>query len=159
MTFTNCHYLSESEKDEIIMLWNNEYPEELSYRSREEFDIYLKNLSEQFHILLTDTDKKIIGWYFSFKRDNEKWFAVILDSTVHGKGLGTKLLDLAKQQESELSAWVIDHNRSKKKSGEVYRSPLNFYLRNGFEKLTTDRLESDKISAVKIRWRDKPKMI
>ena len=155
MEFIKCLSLSESEKLEIIDLWNNEYPEKLSYKSNEEFDKYLKNLVEQSHILLIDLNRKIRGWYFDFKRENEKWFAIILDSKIQGKGFGTKMLELAKLKENELNGWVIDHNRDKKKNGEFYNSPLDFYLKNGFIKITTDRLELDKISAVKIKWKNK----
>ena len=153
MEFISRSSLSESEKLEIFELWNNEYPEKLTYKSKKEFDEYLKNLTEQSHILLFDIDKKIKGWYFDFKRDNEKWFAIILDSKIHRKGFGTKLLELAKQKEFELNGWVIDHDRDRKRNGDFYNSPLKFYLKNGFKKLITDRLESDKISAIKIRWK------
>ena len=90
---------------------------------------------------------------FDFVRDNQKWFAIILDSKIQGKGIGTKILNLAKEKENELNGWVIDHDSDKRRNGKSYKSPLNFYLRNGFEKLSKTRLESDKISAVKIRWK------
>mgnify|MGYP005989102131 FL=1 len=153
MELIKCSSLSESEKIEIFDLWNNEYPEKLSYKSKKEFDKYLKSLSEQSHIILIDTNKKIKGWYFDFNRENEKWFAIILDSKIQGKGFGSKMLIHAKQKENELNGWVIDHNTDKKKNGEFYKSPLSFYLKNGFKKLTTNRLELDKISAVKIKWK------
>ena len=153
MEFIKRSSLSVSEKLEVFELWNNEYPEKLSYKEKGEFDTYLKALKEQSHILLVDINKKIKGWYFDFKRENEKWFAIILDSEIHGKGLGTKILELAKEKENELNGWVIDHNRDKKKNGELYNSPLNFYLKNGFEKSVIDRLELKNISAVKIKWR------
>ena len=153
MEFIRRSILSDSEKLEIFELWNNEYPEKLSYKTLKELDEYLNKLTSQSHILLIDSSEKIKGWYFDFKRDNEKWFAIILDSDIHGKGFGNKILELAKQKENELSGWVIDHNKDKKNNGEFYSSPLNFYLQNGFEILTTDRLESVKISAVKIKWK------
>ncbi len=153
MEFIKRSSLSVSEKLEVFELWNNEYPEKLSYKEKGEFDTYLKALKEQSHILLVDINKKIKSWYFDFKRENEKWFAIILDSEIQGKGLGTKILELAKEKENELNGWVIDHNRDKKRNGELYNSPLNFYLKNGFEKSVIDRLELKNISAVKIKWR------
>lgn len=153
MEFIMCSSLSQSNKLEILEIWNNEYPEKLSYKSKDEFDDYLKNLTEPSHILLIDSDKKIKGWYSDFKRDNEKWFVLILSSHIHGNGYGTKILEMAKQKENELNGWVIDHSMDKKKNGAIYNSPLSFYLKNGFEKLPEDRLELEKIFAVKIRWR------
>jgi len=152
MDLIKCSILSETEKLEILELWNNEYPEKLSYKSKREFDDYLNNLNEQSHILLIDSDRKIKGWYFDFIRDHRKWFAIILDSKIHGNGFGTQILNMAKEKESELNGWVIDHNRDKKRNGEFYKSPLKFYLKNGFKKLSKNRLELDKISAVKIKW-------
>jgi hypothetical protein len=52
---------------------------------------------------LIDPSKKINGRYFEFKRENEKWFALILDSSFHGNGFGTKILELAKQNKNELN--------------------------------------------------------
>jgi len=153
MEFIERSSLSESEKLEIFELWNNEYPENLFYKSKEEFDEYLKNLTDQSHILMVDNNGKVKGWYFDFKRDNAKWFAIILDSSVQGKGFGTKILERIKRRERELNGWVIDHNIYKKINGDSYISPLHFYLKNGFQELKTDRLELDKLSAVKIRWR------
>ncbi|MCF2875809.1 MULTISPECIES: GNAT family N-acetyltransferase [unclassified Tenacibaculum] len=152
MKFITRPTLSTTEKLEIFELWNNEYPEKLSYATIDEFDQYLQNLLDQSHILLVDQNEKIRGWYFDFERDNERWFAIILDSSVHGHGFGTKILDLAKQKEKELNGWVIDHNLDKKKNGDLYNSPLNFYLKNGFKKLAENRLELEKISAVQIKW-------
>jgi GNAT superfamily N-acetyltransferase len=145
--------LSKSQKQEICDLWNNEYPEKLNYRNLADFENYLKNLSKQSHIIMVDKDQNIKGWYFDFIRENEKWFAIILDSKFQGKGLGKKMLNLVKEKESELNGWVIDHSNDKKQNGEIYESPLSFYLKNGFEILVKNRLEHEKISAVKIKWK------
>ena len=145
--------LSKKEKEEILNLWNDEYPEKLNYQTLSEFENYLENLTEQSHILMKNENQSIKGWYFDFIRENEKWFAIILDSKFHGKGLGTKILNLAKENESELNGWVIDNHNDRKKNGELYKSPLSFYLKNGFEKLDKERLELEKISAVKIKWK------
>ncbi|WP_324720375.1 N-acetyltransferase [Salinimicrobium sp. HB62] len=152
MELINRSSLSKADKKEIFHLWNNEYPEKLSYKSLPDFEVYLQNLTGQSHILLKDENQNIKGWYFDFMRDNQKWFALILDSKLHGKGWGTKMLSLAKDKEKELNGWVIDHNADKKKNGERYLSPLIFYLKNGFRKLDEQRLELNKISAVKINW-------
>ncbi len=153
MEFITQRELSKTDKKEILNLWNNEYPEKLNYQTLSEFENYLGNLTEQSHILIKNENQSIKGWYFDFVRENEKWFAVILDSKFQGKGFGTKLINLGKEKESELNGWVIDKQDDKKKNGEFYKSPLNFYLKNGFEKLDNERLELEKISAVKIKWK------
>lgn len=133
-------------------MWNNEYPEKLNYQTLAEFENYFENLKEQSHILMTNENQTIRGWYFDFIRENEKWFAIILDSKLHGKGFGTKILNLAKEKETGLNGWVIDNSNDRNKNGKLYKSPLNFYLKNRFEKLAENRLELEKISAVKIKW-------
>lgn len=151
MNFIQLTSLTENQKIEVLNLWNSEYPVKLNYKNHDEFDKYLVSLTTQSHVLLMDTDQKIKGWYVDFNRDNKKWFAIIIDSTLHGKGYGTKLLNLAKDKEIELNGWVIDHNNDKKNNEQYYRSPLDFYLKNGFSK-TENRLELKKISAVNINW-------
>jgi len=65
--------------------------------------------------------------------------------------LGTLLLNNAEQDEAELNGWVIDHNMDKKENGDLYPSPLNFYVRNGFEVLKDIRFDNGKLTAVKIK--------
>ena len=153
MKFITQIKLSQTDKKEILNLWNNEYPAKLNYQTQSEFEAYLENLSEQSHIIMKDEDLNIKGWYFDFIREHQRWFAIILDSKFHGKGLGTKLLNLGKEKESELNAWVIDKQNNIKRNGALYASPLNFYLKNGFKQLDNERLELPNISAVKIRWK------
>ena len=135
-------------------LWNDEFPEKLNYQTLADFESYLSNLEDQFHILILDNNQNIKGWYFDFIRDDERWFAILLDAEISGKGYGTQLLNLAKEKEPVLNGWVIDHPNNKKRNGEAYRSPLNFYLKNGFKLLPENRLELEKLSAVKIRWKE-----
>ena len=144
--------LNEQTKLKLLDLWNNEYPEKLLYNCLDEFDHYLQNLNNINHFLLTVNVDIILGWALTFDRDNEKWFAIILSEKAQGKGLGRKMLDELKQVEPILNGWVIDHNNDKKKNGLTYVSPLKFYEKCGFEILTDNRLELDKISAVKIKW-------
>ena len=153
MEFIRQIVLSKADKKEILTLWNDEYPEKLNYRTLSEFEKYLGSLTEQSHILMKSENHRIKGWYFDFVRENEKWFAIILDSNFHRKGYGTELLNLGKEKESELNGWVIDKQDYKRKNGKLYKSPLIFYLKNGFEKLDNERLELEKISAVKIKWK------
>jgi hypothetical protein len=60
MDFIKRSIFSKSKKQIVFELWNNEYPEKLSYKSIEEFDNYLKNLNDQSHMLLIDPSKKLM---------------------------------------------------------------------------------------------------
>jgi len=136
----------------IQKLWNQEYPKKLCYDGISDFEKYLLQLKGQKHYLLVDDSDNIKGWGVIFERDAEKWFAIILDNSIHGLGYGTKLLNKLKEKEEKLSGWVIDHYTGLKQNGEYYMSPLNFYQKNGFDIKTGIRLELEKISAVKIEW-------
>ena len=106
--------LKESQKIQILELWNNEYPEKLTFNSIEDFENYLNKLSKQNHYLLLDEKDEINGWATTFARENEKWFAIIISGKLHGKGIGTKILNELKNNENSLNGWVIDHHSDKK---------------------------------------------
>ncbi|BDD06532.1 GNAT family N-acetyltransferase [Aureibacter tunicatorum] len=152
MIIIHTRVLSDHQKSEILKLWNNEYPKKLAYKTMADFDSYLQNLQDSSHMIVVENDK-IVGWYFDFIREEERWFAIIVDSKCQGKGFGSKLLNLVKEERSELNGWVIDHSDDLKRNGENYRTPLPFYLKNGFKELSDIRLELEILSAVKIRWK------
>ncbi|MEM7087428.1 MAG: N-acetyltransferase [Bacteroidota bacterium] len=153
MKFIKTTILSKTSKVQILELWNNEFPEKLNYPALTDFENYLSNLKDQSHILMLDEHEQIKGWYFDFVRDKERWFAIIMDAEMSGKGFGTQLLNLGKENQTVLNGWVIDHSNEKKRNGETYISPLNFYLKNRFLLLPESRLEFQKLSAVKIQWK------
>ena len=152
MRIISTKSLTDTQKVQILEIWNKEYPERLVYKTLSDFEAYLEKLADQQHILVIDDNERVYGWYFHFIREEERWFAIILDSDLQGQGFGTRILDLAKEMEPVLNGWVMDKN-DLKKNGEIYPSPLQFYLKNGFELLSETRLETDRMSAVKIRWK------
>lgn len=146
--------LTEKEKLQLLQLWNNEYPANLSYANLSDFNDYLSQLLHPKHILLLDDNGKIGGWYFQFIRESELWFALIIHQKLQGCGFGKKLLSKAQNQEKILNGWVIDHSNNRKQNGETYSTPLPFYLKKGFKVLQNQRLDTEKISAVKIQWKN-----
>lgn len=153
MKITNTHQLNQEQKEQILQLWNNEYPEKLAYKSIDGFESYLEKLNEVNHFILLNDDEKIQGWAITFERESETWFAIILSENLHGKGWGTKVLNELKRHKNELNGWVIDNSNDKKLNGNFYKSPLEFYLKNEFEVLSDTRLELEIMSAVKIKWK------
>jgi GNAT superfamily N-acetyltransferase len=134
-----------------MVLWNNEYPEQLAHDSMDGFENYLNNLKNAKHIIAQNEKNKVVGWLVHFLREEQRWFAMIVDAPSHGKGIGSELLDKVKNETFVLNGWVVDHKNYKKKNNPPYISPLNFYLKNGFQVLE-DRLEIDQLSAIKVRW-------
>jgi len=147
-----CKTITQAQKLQIHNLWNTEYPKNLKHESLEEFENYLWNLKTKYHVLLLDDNVKVLGWLFVFVREKEVWFAMILDSKIQGKGFGTKLLNFAKKKEPILNGWAVDHNNYQLSSGKPYQSPVGFYLKNGFLTEAKTRIETPKLSAIKIRY-------
>ncbi|RTY88303.1 hypothetical protein [Flavobacterium sp. RSP15] len=153
MEIVEKEVLSLEQKEALCQLWNNEYPEKLSYKKTEEFDIYLNSLLNIKHYLLIDDANEIKGWAFTFLREDEVWFAIIIDDQIQGKGKGSLLLKELKKRKNNLNGWVVDHENDIKKNKEPYKSPLLFYIKNGFSICNGTRIENKKISAVKINWK------
>lgn len=146
--------LSLQDKEVLLQLWNNEYPKQLNYQTMDEFDLYLDGLSEKNHYLLIDDKDKIKGWAFTFLRNDEDWFAIILNQDVQGTGKRSLLINELKKKKDSLNGWVIDHENDVKQNKEKYKSPLLFYIKNGFVICTETRIENEKMSAVKINWKE-----
>ncbi len=145
--------LTADEKEEVVKLWNAEYPARISYSGIGDFEVFLDKQTNFRHFLLKDEHNKIKGWMAVFVRSDEKWFSIIVDSRDQKKGFGTLLLDKVRKSENELNGWVIDGAGNLKLDGSEYLSPIEFYRKNGFEILENERLENEKISAVKIKWK------
>ncbi|SHF84043.1 GNAT family N-acetyltransferase [Pedobacter caeni] len=143
------------QKKAIHDLWNKEYPAKLKHGEVKDLDNYLSNLADLEYHLLTDPSEEVVGWALRFTRNNQPWFAVVIDSNLHGQGHGRRLLEEMKKTTDELNGWVIDHNKDLKENGEYYHSPLGFYLKNEFIILPDTRLELEQMSAVAIRWINK----
>lgn len=149
MEIIKTKLLTPSQEEQIDKLWNEEYPVKLLNR----FKLLLDGVENYHHYIIEHAEKNIIGWAVDFEKENETRFSVIVQSAYKGKGLGRLLMDRLKSESKEFYGWVIDHNRDMKQNGEVYQTPLPFYLKLGFEVLSEIRIESEMISAVKIKWK------
>jgi GNAT superfamily N-acetyltransferase len=154
MTILQTKSLNQIQKEAIFKIWNSEYPEKLNYETITQLDDYLELLLDQNHYLLQDENEAIKGWCFTFLRNSERWFAIIIASQFQGKGFGKLLLNTIKKDEKSLNAWVMDHNNDFKNNGEIYKSPLAFYLKNGFQIIENEFIRNEKISAIKIFWKE-----
>ena len=155
MRISETTILLPEQKPELLRLWNDEYPTELRYYSVDELDKYLQGLGHPVHYLLADDDGAIAGWAWTFDREGQRWFAIILDSSIQRQGYGSLLLSRLKQKETILLGWVTDSNDKVKNNGTPYLSPIEFYRKNDFQVCSSERLETDKLSAVKIKWERK----
>jgi len=153
MNITITKQLNPFEKNELMALWNAVYPENLYYHKLEDLDHYFDGLKGIQHYLIKDAAFKIIAWAFTFYREEANWFAILIDQAFQKKGIGSELLSALKKDNTMLYGWVIDEPSYYLKNGENYLTPLPFYLKNNFVICAGIRLETDKISAIKIEWK------
>ena len=149
MEVTRTKYLTDSQFQQIDRLWNEEYPLKLKGR----FGNLLDGVESYSHYLIEDENQNILAWAVEFEKDEETRFSIIVSSKHQGIGLGKSLINRLKEDLEIFYGWVIDHNDGKKVNGENYNSPLSFYVKQGFEILNGQRIETDLLKAVKIRWR------
>lgn len=152
MKIIQTQVLTLEQKESLFELWNAEYPERIGYKDLSEFQDYLNGLLSLRHYLLVDDLNIISGWAFTFFREGEDWFGIIIDSKIQGKRFGTLLLDELKSNTPVLNGWATDHQNDVKRNKEPYLSPLEFYTKNRFIVNQNIRMGNDRISAVKIRW-------
>jgi GNAT superfamily N-acetyltransferase len=153
MELTEIKTLNKEQKKAIIALWNREYPEKLGLPTVPDFENYLQGLSEKNHIVLMDENQVLKGWLIYFVRDEEPCFAMLLDASLQGKGWGSRFLDLAKQRNDVLYGWVIPNDGEIKSDGGTYKSPVGFYLKNGFEVLNNIAHKKKGITGIKVKWK------
>ena len=144
--------LTTTQKEQILSLWNSVSPAIISHDTIGSLEGYLKTLNNAIYTLTLDDQETIVGWFADFDRDGARWFAMLLDASVQGKGIGSSLLTMAKKRHGILNGWVVDHANDVRLDGNPYKSPVSFYLKNGFEIVPDVRLELDYLSCVKMRW-------
>ena len=140
--------LSTNQSSQINQLWNDEYPIQLKDR----FPLLLDGVENFNHYIIEDVEHNVMAWAVVFEKENEIRFSIIVSARHKGKGLGSLLVENLKSENELLYGWVIDHNNDLKSNGEHYQAPLPFYLKNDFEILYNNRIESEMIKAVKIKW-------
>lgn len=72
MQLQTCTILQPHHKEEILQLWNQEYPKEMMLQSMANFDAYLEKLDKGKHWLLLNENNTVMGWAFSFDREGER---------------------------------------------------------------------------------------
>ena len=149
MNIVKTKVLTVHQTARINKLWNEEYPVKLKDR----FPILLEGVVNYNHYLLEDIHQDVIAWAVDFEKENQIRFSIIVSSEHKGKGLGGLLINRLKQENEEFYGWVIDHDEDVKVGGEHYQTPMPFYLKHGFEILPNERIDTEMIRAVKIKWK------
>jgi len=140
--------LTDKQKEQIHSLWNDEYPAKLKDR----FSILLENVDWFNHYIIEDLNNNLIAWAVDFEKERQVRFSIIVSSKHKGKGIGSMLISKLKKENHEFYGWVIDHNEDLKLDGEIYKSPMSFYLKHDFQILNEKRIDNEMIRAVLIKW-------
>jgi len=148
MRITKLKILTPSQEEQIDNLWNEEYPIKLANR----FKLLLEGVNHFNHYLIEDNQRKVMAWAVDFEKDHEIRFSIIVRTADKGKGLGSLLIEKLKVEVDEFYGWVIDHNNDIKSNGENYQTPLPFYIKHGFTILKDSRIDTEMLSAVKVKW-------
>src|SRR5690606_4011077 len=101
--------LSQTQFDQIIKLWNAEYPIKLQNR----FELLLIDVQNYNHYLIEENNQ-ILAWAVAFDKENETRFSIIVKDEHKGKELGTLLIEKLKFELGEFYGWVIDHDNDLK---------------------------------------------
>lgn len=145
--------LNPKQQVEFLNCWNEVYPFNLKFDDLKKMQSYFDGLQQLQFFLLVDGSIPATAFSFRFMRDEELWLAMLMPPSMQGKGYGSILLEELTENVDTISAWVVDHDLDVKADGTPYRSPLQFYLKNGFKVQEGVRLEIGAISAAKLIWK------
>ena len=143
---------SKKEIDQLFDLWHTEYPTVVHYSDVASFEQYLTSLQDLRHRFYV-VDNQIVGWYLSFTRDGDPWFGMIIDRNWQGRGLGSKFIQQSQAEQDEMHGWAVPNDHYLRSDGERYKSPLDFYRKNGFNIHKEDTLQQGGFERVKIIWK------
>jgi hypothetical protein len=79
MEIIKSAFASSKQNEILYKLCNTEYPKKLNYTTITDFSNYLNNLKNLTHYLPINNTKEIARWAFTFSRQLEIWFGVILN--------------------------------------------------------------------------------
>ncbi len=115
------------------------------------------NQNEERKIIIATSDEKLIGWLMVSFADKLGiyHFNMLVHRDFQRTGIGSKLLLNAKEHFNELYGVVVPVNRYKRRDGTQYRSPLEFYLRNGFQLTGKKFIGYKDVTMVEIKWSNK----
>jgi GNAT superfamily N-acetyltransferase len=149
-TIIQTKELSNSQVEQIDRAWNDEYPIKLNNR----FGILLNDAKSYMHYIIENEKQEVIAWGVMFEKEDERRFSILVVNKYKGQGLGKKLIEAFKKDYPIFYGWVIDHDNDVKANGEKYVSPLPFYLQLGFTILKEQRIDTEMISAVKVKFKE-----
>ncbi|MCI5055364.1 MAG: hypothetical protein MRY83_04600 [Flavobacteriales bacterium] len=95
----------------------------------------------------------MLGLY-SLQEMASVFFQLLLEIQLKKKGIGSHLISFLKKNEEILNGWIVeDDMKYIKRNGEIYLSKIQFYKKLGFEIRYEDKWVTDRITTIKIKWK------
>ena len=147
--YTDIH---RSLREELRAIWNLVYPQGIAQRTIEDTNTFLDSKDNRSHYLVLENGK-LIGWSFTFARDGQNWFSILVHPNYQQKGIGKALVKCMQANNDELCGWMVDKKGYKTLAGKRYYIPLDFYKALDFFVIENCRFDSDLLCSVKIEWK------
>ncbi|MHA1228142.1 MAG: GNAT family N-acetyltransferase [Candidatus Hodarchaeales archaeon] len=147
--------------DEVIMRysrwWNQEYPVIFDRMTIKSVQRLFSEHRTTWEILLAqkETTNEPVGLLIlqhELIKNRQNWFTIVVDRKYQGRGVGSTLIDKAKSLVEQLHGWVIPFNDYKREDGSYYKSPFNFYLKQGFKIGDDFFVEKKDLHLVEVYW-------
>lgn len=153
---TIVEQLTEEQKAAVVKLWNNEYPTSLTLGGIDHFDAKMGDLTGQEHIILTNNKDELVAWMlvfdFTMEGQDIRWFIILLDRSLQRQGVGTQVLNRAKERNDNLNGWMIYQEGLPMSDNAVYPLPIAFYKKHGFTMYPDIKWDAVPFDAIKISW-------
>jgi len=153
ITLSKTSKLSASEKMDIFHIWNTVYPAQITHNTIADLDKYLATIGNTTHTL-AKINERTVGWLSTFDRNNDRWFAIIVDPGHQRRSIGTRLMHELQTTEQKVYGWIVLEDNYIKRDGSVYLSPKEFYKKFDFV-ITDEFFASDALTTTKIYWQSR----
>lgn len=151
MKLKSIESLSTQQKEEIFSIWQQVYPEPVTFVDHEAFEVWLRETCKKSRHWVLSDESGLCGWLCTFDRDHKRWFTILVASDKQRSGLGRKLIQTLMENEPEVYGWMIPDDSYKKVTGDVYQSPWSFYQKMGFQQ-TGVRWKTEEMVTHQIYW-------
>ena len=110
--------------------------------------------NENVKVITATLGDKLLGWLMvSFAENRGLYhFNMLVRRDFQRTGIGKQLLIKAKENFDELYGVVVPVNRYKRRDGTQYKTPIDFYKKNGFSLTGKKFTEYKVVQLVEIKW-------
>lgn len=146
------HTLSPTQKQDLLSMWNSEFPASISFQDETQLEQYLSKLKNKTYYTI-DNQGSMTAWLCTLEREGVPWFIIIVKKNAQGKGHGKCLIERAMQNNNILRGWIVAHNDYHRSDGSSYPTPSQFYTKLGFIIQPEITITKGGITSTRIEWR------